>query len=132
MMEVQGCQDDQVPPEVQGSRVHRAYLVSEETQVNREGPVHKDHRAVKVKGVNRAQLYLEGVFQGGKESQASREYRVLRVGQATMGPKVPLECRGHLVRMVVQVYQEHQDSPSRETRAAQERGDLQESAAGWL
>lgn len=39
--------------------------------------------------------------------------RVLQVVQAAMGPKVALEFQGHQVRMVAQVYQEHQDSPSR-------------------
>lgn len=39
--------------------------------------------------------------------------RVLQVVLALMGLKVPLEFQGHQVRMVAQVYQEHQDSPSR-------------------
>ncbi|KAI9522930.1 hypothetical protein NQZ68_032492 [Dissostichus eleginoides] len=107
LMEVQGCRDDQVPLEVEGSRVRRAYLVYEEIQENQ------------------AQLYQEGVFQGGKESQASREYRVLLVGQAATAARVGPVFLGHLVRKVAQVYQEHQDSPSRETGATQEIGVLQ-------
>eukprot|EP00064_Thunnus_orientalis_P003187 superscaffoldBa00000253_g3196 len=87
LMGVQGCQDDQVPLEM----VHRAYLVSEETQVNPVCQGHQGQRAIKVKGVSQVQLYLEGVFQGGKENQASQEYRVPLVGQVATELKVLLE-----------------------------------------
>lgn len=131
-MGVQGCQGDQGPRALEEYRVHRGYQVSEEILVILGLKEHQGRRVTGATGVSQGRLFQEEVCLAEKENQGSQDYQVPQGVQELTGPRALWDLQGSQDRTVAPGYQAPLASPSREIRAAQERGDLQEWAVARL